>query len=57
MTLDLVLGIMKSELDIVLLMVQAMTPEQRQALWDRHEARQARWDRLVDRFTPGKADG
>jgi len=50
-TLDLVLGLMKTELDIVLVMVQSMTPEQRQALWTRHEARLERWDKLVDRLT------
>lgn len=52
MTLDFVLGIIKTELDIVLLVVQSISPEQRQALWARHEVRQARWDRIVDKLTP-----
>jgi len=49
--LDLVLAIIKTELEIVLKLLESMTPEQRQALWTRHEARQARWDRIVDQFS------
>jgi len=50
--LELVLAIIKTELEIVLKLLESMTPEQRQALWTRHEVRQARWDRIVDQFSP-----
>ncbi len=52
MTLDLVLAIIDSELKIVLTLLDSMTPQQRQDLWTRHEARQARWDHLVDTLSP-----
>lgn len=52
MTIDLILSIIDSELKIVLVLLESMTPDQRQALWTRHEERQRRWDALIDRLTP-----
>ena len=50
MTLPLILGILDKLLALALMAMESMTPEQRTAFWDRHEARIAFFTGLAERF-------
>ncbi len=54
MTLDLVLSIIDQSLKLANTLAEDMTPEQRQQLWARHDARMERWERLVDKIDTGE---
>ena len=46
--------IIELTLEIALEAIKGMTPEQKVAFWERHEARMAFWQKLMDRVTPGE---
>lgn len=50
MTPLVILEIINSLLKITLEMVEGMTPEQKKAVWDRHEKRMDWWERRLDLF-------
>lgn len=49
-TLNLVLGIIASLLKLAEQAAEKMTPEQFQAMWDRHEKRMEFWEGLAATF-------
>lgn len=52
-TLNLILSIIASIVKMAEHAAEKMTPEQFQAMWERHEARMAFWERLAAQFTTG----
>jgi hypothetical protein len=54
-TLNLVLGIITSLLKLAEQAAEKMTPDQFQAMWERHEKRMEFWEGLAEKFKGGDA--
>ena len=50
MPVTTVLEIIRLSLEITLEVVKGVPPEQRAAMWERHERRMEFWERLFNRF-------
>jgi len=53
MTIELVLSIINQSLILANTMALSMSPEQRQQLWERHNARMERWEAMLDKLQKG----
>ena len=50
LTAQTVLAIIEESLKLANTLAESMTPEQRQALWARHDARMQFWEQVLSRF-------